>query len=123
MVSFCGGDKDEEFEGDCPSRTTKRKLAGLMVSSCIALYWFIKLKKLKVKNTRRWLHSAQFSIVFRLRVLFRFSLLRENFDVKLQRNWPVRALAIDAEGLGFDSLTGRIGRDVPTARHRRYTSS
>ena len=31
VVSFCGGGKDEELEGDCPSRTTKRKLAGLMV--------------------------------------------------------------------------------------------
>ena len=31
VVSFCGGGKDEEMEGDCPSKTTKRKLAGLMV--------------------------------------------------------------------------------------------
>ncbi|XP_076822365.1 dnaJ homolog subfamily C member 10-like isoform X1 [Clavelina lepadiformis] len=30
VISFCGEASDDDMEGDCPSRTTKRKLAGLM---------------------------------------------------------------------------------------------
>ena len=49
VISFCDGDKsanddsndddeDHEMEGDCPSRITKRKLSGLLVSFCL-LVW------------------------------------------------------------------------------------